>query len=77
MVIKDVFYIRFKLLIPIEIMTFIRLIILNSLSQSMRFEYKFKSQKEDLIAGNDLYIRMFRKNAEFCWKEFKYYFSHY
>ena len=68
-------YSAFKPFSLLEIMNFIRLIIFNGLVPSMRFEYKFKTQIEDPVAGNDLFARVFRENAERYWKEFKYFFS--
>ena len=68
-------YSAFKPFSPLEIMNFIGLIIFNGLVPSMRFEYKFKTQMEDPVAGNDLCARVFGENAERRWKEFKYCFS--
>ena len=56
-------------------MNFIRLVIFSSLVPSMRYEYKFKTQIEDPVAGNDLCARYFRENTECYWKEFNYQFS--
>ena len=56
-------------------MNVIRLIIFIRLVLSIRFEYKFKTQIEESIAGNDLCTRVFGENTEHHWKDFKYYFS--
>ena len=47
-------YSKFKPFTPNEMMAFIGLLILNRLQPSMQFEYKFKSQIEDPVTGNDL-----------------------
>jgi len=59
-------YSRFKPFTPIEVIAHIGLIILNGLIPSMRFEYKFKSQIEDPVAGNDLCARIFGENVNRC-----------
>ena len=47
-----------------EIQQFIGLIILNGISISPRMEYKFKTQQEDPVNGNDLYASVFGANGE-------------
>ena len=59
-------YSTFKPFSLLEIMKFIGLIIFNGLVPSTKFEYKFKTQMEDPIAGNDLCTRVFGENTERC-----------
>ena len=56
---------------PVEIMAFIGLIALNSLTLRMIFEHNFKTQQEDPVARNDLCARIFGENKNRRWKEFK------
>ena len=56
---------------PIEIITFIVLIILIRLMPSVVFEYKFKAQMEDYVIGNDLCARIFGDSIAKHWKELK------
>ena len=49
--------------------------ILNGINISPRIEYKFRSQSNDPISGNDLCANAFGENAELRHREFKCFFS--
>ena len=53
-----------------EIQQFIGLIILNGISISPRMEYKFKTQQEDPVNGNDLCASVFGANGEKRYRQF-------
>ena len=53
---------------PFKSIAFVGLLILSGLVLSMRFEYKFKNQLEDLVAGYSLYNKIFSNNAQHHWK---------
>ena len=61
----------FKTFSPVEMITFIRLIMLNGLVLSMRFDHKFKNKEEDPETGNDLCTRMLGDNSNIQWKDLK------
>ena len=58
-----------------EIRRFIGLLILNGLSVSPRLEYKFKTQDQDPVNGNNLCAGVFGTNAGQRLKEFRSVFA--
>ena len=57
-------YEGFKHFFSHEIMAFTGLIMLNGLGPSMQFEFQFKIQEEDPVAGIDFCAKIFGENAE-------------
>ena len=68
-------YSNFKPFTLEEVQNFLGLYMLNGLVPSPRLEFKFKSQIEDPISGNDLCHSVFGNNAERRLKEFKKFLS--
>ena len=58
-----------------EIQQFIGLIILNGISISPQMEYKFKTQQEDPVNGNDLCALVFGANGEKRYRQFRSLFA--
>ena len=65
----------FKAFSQVEMIVFVEFTMLNGLMPSMRFEYEFKTQEEDPVTGNYLFLRSFVDDENRRWKEFESCFS--
>ena len=69
------YYTDYKDFTVTELRQHIGLYVLHGISPSPRIEYKFKSQGEDKVHGNDFVFRSFGTNAERRHKHFKAFFA--